>query len=260
MLAWAGQPAATVVTLQDGTEQTFVVSFDSSPTYATEVREGNVGKRISVFLGNDPWGSVWNAEPKRPVTIPLVVTRTGGATAADHTAIPASVTFGVGRGTAGFNVSALPDGEAETGERLRIDFGPLPPGVTKGRWGYKTIAELVDAGPPPARLENFVVLAGPPGGEAVVPVMSVSVDGEAVLLTLARPVTAEETVTLTLSDGRDAPDPRRGGRGGGAAGGRAGPQRHRRVRFPGVGVAGMAQPQSPGAGRHGCGSSGCRRK
>ena len=214
-----GRPAATVVTLQDGTEQTFVVSFDSSPTYATEVREGNVGKRISVFLGNDPWGSVWNAEPKRPVTIPLVVTRTGGATAADHTAIPVSVTFGVGRGTAGFNVSALPDGEAETGERLRIDFGPLPPGVTKGRWGYKTI-ELVDAGPPPASVwvsgplltlgypgaldggstpssADFVVLAGAPGGEAVVPVMSVSVDGEAVLLTLARPVTAEETVTLT---------------------------------------------------------------
>ena len=70
----AGRPAAAVVTLKDGTEQTFVVSFDSSPTYATEVREGNAGNRISVFLGNDPWGSVWNAEPKRPVTIPLVVT------------------------------------------------------------------------------------------------------------------------------------------------------------------------------------------
>ena len=215
----AGRPAVAVVTLKDGTEQTFVVSFDSSPTYATEVREGNVGKRISVFLGNDPWGSVWNAEPKRPVTIPLVVTYRGTATEADHTAIPASVTFGVGSGTAGFKVSALPDGEAETGEGLRIDFGPLPPGVTKGRWGYKTI-DFVDADPTPSSLRvsgslltlgypgaldggstpssaDFVVLAGPPGGEAVVPVMSVSVDGEAVLLTLARPVTAEETVTLT---------------------------------------------------------------
>ena len=215
----AGRPAATVVTLKDGTEQTFVVSFDSSPTYATEVREGNVGKRISVFLGNDPWGSVWNAEPRRPVTIPLVVTRTGGATAADHTAIPASVTFGVGRGGAGFDVRAIPDGETETGEGLRIDFGELPPGVTKGSWGHKTIA-FVDAGAAAASVSvsgplltlsypgaldagsapsgaDFVVLAGPPGGEAVVPVMSVSVDGEAVLLTLARPVTAEETVTLT---------------------------------------------------------------
>ena len=189
------------------------------PVTATSVPSGNVGKRISVFLGNDPWGSVWNAEPKRPVTIPLVVTRTGRATAADHTAIPASVTFGVGSGTAGFSVSALPDGEPETGEGLRIDFGPLPPGVTKGAWGYKTI-EFVDADPPPSSLwvsgslltlgypgaldggstpssADFVVLAGPPGGEAVVPVMSVSVDGEAVLLRLARPVTAEETVTLT---------------------------------------------------------------
>ena len=229
----AGRPAAAVVTLKDGTEQTFVVSFDSSPTYATEVREGNVGKRISVFLGNDPWGSVWNAEPKRPVTIPLVVTYRGTATEADHTAIPASVTFGVGSGTAGFKVSALPDGEAETGEGLRIDFGPLPPGVTKGRWGYKTI-DFVDADPTPSSLRvsgslltlgypgaldggstpssaDFVVLAGPPGGEAVVPVTSVWVDGNAVLLALARPVAARDTVTLTYL--MDAMHPIRGVRG-----------------------------------------------
>ena len=229
----AGRPAATVVTLKDGTEQTFVVSFDSSPTYATEVREGNVGKRISVFLGNDPWGSVWNAEPKRPVTIPLVVTRTGGATAADHTAIPASVTFGVGRGGAGFDVRAIPDGETETGEGLRIDFGELPPGVTKGSWGHKTIA-FVDAGAAAASVSvsgplltlsypgaldagsapsgaDFVVLAGPRGGEAVVPVTSVWVDGNAVLLALARPVAARDTVTLTYL--MDAMHPIRGAHG-----------------------------------------------
>ena len=229
----AGRPAATVVTLKDGTEQTFVVSFDSSPTYATEVREGNVGKRISVFLGNDPWGSVWNAEPKRPVTIPLVVTRTGGATAADHTAIPASVTFEVGRGGAGFDVRAIPDGETETGEGLRIDFGELPPGVTKGSWGHKTIA-FVDAGAAAASVSvsgplltlsypgaldagsapsgaDFVVLAGPRGGEAVVPVTSVWVDGNAVLLALARPVAARDTVTLTYL--MDAMHPIRGAHG-----------------------------------------------
>ena len=229
----AGRPAATVVTLKDGTEQTFVVSFDSSPTYATEVREGNVGKRISVFLGNDPWGSVWNAEPRRPVTIPLVVTRTGGATAADHTAIPASVTFEVGRGGAGFDVRAIPDGETETGEGLRIDFGELPPGVTKGSWGHKTIA-FVDAGAAAASVSvsgplltlsypgaldagsapsgaDFVVLAGPRGGGAVVPVTSVWVDGNAVLLALARPVAARDTVTLTYL--MDAMHPIRGAHG-----------------------------------------------
>ena len=213
----AGRPAAAVVTLADGTEQTFVVSFGTHPTFRVQAREGNVGKRISVYLGTDRWGSVWNAKPPRPVTIPLVVTYLGGATGADHTAIPASVTFAVGSGRAGFNLRAIPDGESESGEGLRIDFGELPPGVTKGRWGYETI-EFVDAdaaalsvsGPLltlsyPGALDggstpsgaDFVVLAGPPGGEAVVPVTSVWVDGNQVLLALERPVAARDTVTLT---------------------------------------------------------------
>ena len=217
----AGRPASAVVTLADGTEQTFVVSFGTNPTFRVQAREGKVGKRIGVYLGNDPWGSPGNAEPRRPVTIPLEVTYRGGATEADHTPIPASVTFEVGKGTAGFSVRAIPDGAAETGESLRIDFGELPPGVTKGRWGYETI-EFVDeeavslrvSGPLltmhyPGALDggstpsggDFVVVAGVPGGEAVVPVTSVSVDGEAVLLGLARPVAADETVTLTYLTG-----------------------------------------------------------
>ena len=215
----AGRPAATVVTLADGTEQTFVVSFGTHPTFRVQAREGNVGKRIVVYLSNDRWGSAGNAEPRRPVTIPLVVTYLGTATEADHTAIPASVTFEVGSGRAGFDMRAIPDGQAETGEGLRLDFGPLPPGVTKGRWGYETI-EFVDEAPVPAGLwvsgwmltmgyslaldggstpsgRDFVVLAGAPGAESVVPVTSASVDGDAVLLALARPVAADETVTLT---------------------------------------------------------------
>ena len=214
----AGRPASAVVTLADGTEQTFVVSFGTNPTFHVQAREGNVGKRLVVYLSNNRWGSAGNAEPRRPVTIPLVVTYRGGATEADHTPIPASVTFEVGSGTAGFDVRAIPDGQAETGESLRLDFGALPPGVTKGRWGYETI-EFVDeeavsvsvAGPlltlvyrealdgaskPLPR--DFVVSAQTPGGaRAMVAVRAVSVRGSDVLLDLDRPVTPEETVTLT---------------------------------------------------------------
>ena len=227
----AGRPAAAVVTLADGTEQTFIVNFGTDTHFRVQARESNVGKWISVYLGTDPWGSVWNAKPGRPVTIPLVVTYLGGATGADHTAIPASVTFAVGSGRAGFNLRAIPDGESESGEGLRIDFGELPPGVTKGRWGYETI-EFVDAdaaalsvsGPLltlsyPGALDggstpsgaDFVVLAGPPGGEAVVPVTSVWVDGNQVLLALERPVAARDTVTLTYL--MDAMHPIRGAQG-----------------------------------------------
>ena len=99
----AGRPAAAVVTLADGTEQTFLVSFGTNPTFHVQAREGNVGKRFGVYLSNDLWGSVGNAEPRRPVTIPLVVTYRGGASEADHTPIPASVTFAAGQSEASFS-------------------------------------------------------------------------------------------------------------------------------------------------------------
>ena len=69
------------------------------------------------------------------MTIPLLVTRQGGATEADYTGIPASVTFAAGKGSTGFSIRAIPDQTIETGEGLRIDFGELPPGVTKSDWG-----------------------------------------------------------------------------------------------------------------------------
>ena len=54
----------------------------------------------------------------------------------------------------------------------------------------------LDAGSTPSG-GDFVVVAGPPGGEASIPVTSVSVHAEAVLLRLARPVAADDIVTLT---------------------------------------------------------------
>ena len=195
----AGRPAAAVVTLADGTEQTFVVSFGTNPTFHVQAREGNVGKRLGVYLSNDPWGSAGNAEPRRPVTIPLVVTYRGGATGADHTPIPASVTFEVGSGTAGFNVRALPDGAAETGESLRIDFGELPPGVTKGRWGYETI-EFVDEEPSPASL--WVADAEVQEGSGAVLAFTVTLSPA-----LTETVTVEyNTVDGTASAGADYTD------------------------------------------------------
>ncbi len=139
---FAGRPAAAVVALSDGTEQEFLVNFGTAAdAYDIEVPEGDQVHRFSVYLGTDRLQAIWNGRPQRPVTIPLVVTHTGGATEADYAPIPASVTFAAGEGRAGFDVRALFDQEVETGEGLRIDFGPLPPGVTKDTWGpYETIA------------------------------------------------------------------------------------------------------------------------
>ena len=210
---FAGRPATTTVTLADGTEQTLVVEFDTSRSHTVLVREGGRRKRLRVFL---------NRSARRPVTIPLVVQHVGGATEADYTGIPESVTIAAGEKGAPYYVQALPDEEDETGEGLRLDFGPLPPGVKKGAWGpYETIAFL-DAGAPasanlsvagrlltlgyPGALDagstpsprDFVVSAEAPGGEkAMAPVAAVSVRGSDVFLQLARPVLPDETVTLS---------------------------------------------------------------
>ena len=132
---FAGSPAATTVTLADGGEQRLVANFGSSRGHTVQVREGARRLRLNVLL---------NSSPRRPVTIPLVVTHVGGATAADYADIPESVTFAAGQTSSHYYMRALPDLMIETGEGLRIDFGPLPPGVTKGTWGpYETI-EFVD--------------------------------------------------------------------------------------------------------------------
>ena len=207
----AGRPAAATVTLADGTEQTLVVEFDTSWSHTVQVREGGRRKRLRVLL---------NKSARRPVTIPLVVQHVGGATEADYAALPESVTIAAGQSEAAYYVRALPDEEEdETGEGLRLDFGELPAGVRKGTWGpYETIA-FVDAGPAanlsvagpvltvgyPGVLDrgstpsprDFVVLTAVPGGEAVIPVTAVAVDGDVVSLTLARPVRPDDTVTLS---------------------------------------------------------------
>ena len=208
---FAGSPAATTVTLADGGEQRLVVNFGSSRGHTVQVREGARRLRLNVLL---------DSSPRRPVTIPLVVTHVGGATEADYAAIPESVTFAAGQTSAHYYVRALPDEEEETGEGLRLDFGPLPPGVRKGTWGpYETIA-FVDAGQTanlsvaglvltldyPWALDggstpsprDFVVSAEVPGGaKDMVPVAAVSLQGSDVFLQLDRPVAPDETVTLT---------------------------------------------------------------
>ena len=134
----AGSPAAAAVTLaDDGQLRSVVVNFGTSTSVVPRVREG-VRFRFTLSL---------NRNPLRPVTIPLEVTHRGGATEADYEGLPASVTFGPRERQADFILRAVLDQEDETGEGLRIDFGPLPPGVRKGTWGPYETVEFVDTDP-----------------------------------------------------------------------------------------------------------------
>ena len=110
------------------------MKFDTGIDHTVCVRESIWPSRITLSL---------DQRPLRHVTIPLVVTHLGGATAADYKRIPASVTFRPRQRRVGFVVYGVLDQQIEIGEGLRIDFGtPLPPGVSSWR-SYETV-EFMD--------------------------------------------------------------------------------------------------------------------
>ena len=159
------------------------------------------------------------AAPSAPVTIPLVVTYKGDTSAADHTAIPAIVTVAAREHEVPYRILAIQDQINETGEGLRIDFGPLPPGVSKSDWGpYETIAFVDGLVPSRATVDGTTLVltyttdlnsasAPLPSDFTVtvdntrVDVDQVSVSGSMVTLTLATAAQAGQAVTLDYRQG-----------------------------------------------------------
>ena len=133
---------ATVTLVDD--DATLIVNFGTERHTTVKVRESDtVWHRFIFSLSTSRYGPP-NGNRQQPVTIPLVVTHRGGTTTEDYEGIPSSVTFAVGESVTSFSMRAKPDRKKETGEGLRLDFGPLPAGVRKGTWGpYETI-EFVD--------------------------------------------------------------------------------------------------------------------
>ena len=81
-----------------------------------------------------------DAEPGATITIPLVATPGGGASAGDYSA-PPSVTFESGGGlTQTITVSAAIDADEESGEHVVLGFGTLPDGVVAGDTAETTVA------------------------------------------------------------------------------------------------------------------------
>ena len=106
------------------------VSFGSGAYAAVE---GGAGAEVSVTL---------TPAPAHAVTIPLTLAgHEGGATAADHSAIPASLTFPPGRTTRTFTVNAVDDDTVEDdGESVTVGFGTLPAPYTTGLYPTATVS------------------------------------------------------------------------------------------------------------------------
>ena len=73
-----------------------------------------------------------DADPERTVVIPIEAANEGGASDSDYTGVPESVTFDAGDISKSFDLSAVEDNLAESGERVKLSFGTLPADASAG--------------------------------------------------------------------------------------------------------------------------------
>ena len=117
---------ATVSIINKAAQNSLTVGFQS---VAYSVPEGN-SVVVTVIL---------SAAPGSEVTVPLTVTEQGGATSADYSGVPASVTFGPDERDQTFTVSATQDVVDDDEESVVIGFGTLSDGVREGGVGNTTV-------------------------------------------------------------------------------------------------------------------------
>ena len=114
----------------DDTYPAVTVSFGAA-TY-TAAEGGAVRGMVTATL---------SADPERAVTIPLTAANQNGATAADYSGVPASVTFNAGQTSKTITFSATQDTLDDDGESVQLGFGSsLPAGVSEGSPSETTVS------------------------------------------------------------------------------------------------------------------------
>ena len=115
----AGTPATSAVTITDDDVPSVTVSFGAASYTVTE----GASRTVTVTL---------DADPERTVVIPIEAANEGGASDSDYTGVPQSVTFDAGDTSKSFDLSAVEDNLAESGERVKLSFGALPADASSG--------------------------------------------------------------------------------------------------------------------------------
>ncbi len=112
-----GTDDETTVTIIDD-DPAVTVSFGAA-TYSAD-ESGTVDVTLTL-----------SADPQRPLSIPVSAVGQSGATAADYTP-PGSVTFASGDTSKTLTFTPENDTVDDDGEKVKLSFGTLPPGVTAG--------------------------------------------------------------------------------------------------------------------------------
>ena len=89
-----------------------------------------------------------NADPERTVIIPITTTDQDGASSADYSGVPASVTFNAGDTEVDITFTASSDSVDDDGESVKLGFGnTLPAGVSAGNTDEAVVTITDDDAP-----------------------------------------------------------------------------------------------------------------
>ena len=161
----AGTTSQATVSITDDDDPQVSVSFGAN-SYA--VAEGET-RTISLTL---------SADPERTVAIPVIVgANQGGATSADYSGVPASVTFNAGQTSRTLTFTATQDTLDDDDERVRLEFDTLPPRVSEGTRHETTVNIRDDDDPEVTVSFGATAYTAPEGGTATVEV-TLSADPE----------------------------------------------------------------------------------
>ena len=135
-----------------GTEITVTVTAEDGTTrqeYKVTVTRAAV-PQVTVSFGSSAYSVVegdtvtvtltLSADPERSASVPLTATNHGGASNADYSGVPASVSFASGETSKSFTLTATDDAVDDDGESVDLGFGTLPTGVTAGSVASTTVS------------------------------------------------------------------------------------------------------------------------
>ena len=130
-----GSPIAVVVSITDDDDPLVRVNFGQAPYTLAESDDATT---TAVQENQTTVTVTLSADPERTVVIPITATGQGGATSADYSGVPASVTFNSGETSKTFTFTATDDTD-DDGESVKLSFGTLPARVSAGTTNEATV-------------------------------------------------------------------------------------------------------------------------
>ena len=138
-----------------------------------------------------------SADPERTLIIYVETTLQGGATPADYSGVPSSVTFTSGQTSAPFSFTAFDDTVDDDDESVKLGFGTMPDNrVSPGATDQVTL-EITDDDHPEVQVQFGQGSQGVGEGETVNVTISLNADPER---TVTIPITATSQGGATSSD------------------------------------------------------------